>query len=172
MVVAALLTTPYVELHLHTCWSLLDGSSNIEELIEQAREHGYPALAITDHDNLLGAMTFATGCKEAKIRPITGVELTVANNPDHGPRHHLTLLAKTRQGYGNLCRLVSLANGHDQVDQADRERRRLSPCLPLHQLAPHCAGLVCLTGCRQGEVSSLADAERLAEAAALLRRSV
>jgi error-prone DNA polymerase len=184
VVAAALLTSPsasvpaadapYIELHLHTCYSLLDGASSIEELIEQAQRDGYayPALAITDHDNLYGAMTFAQRCKEAGIRPITGVELTVAADPDAGPRHHLTLLAGDRRGYGNLCRLVSLASGHDLAEQADRERRRLAPCLPLHQLEPHTGGLICLTGCREGEVPSLVAARRPAGAEAALRRWV
>jgi error-prone DNA polymerase len=149
---------PYVELHLHTCWSLLDGASNVEELIAQAKGHGYPALAITDHDNLFGAMTFARRCKEAEVRPITGMELTLAVDPDSADRHHLTLLAIDRQGYANLCRLASLANGHGLAAQADRERRRLSPCLPLDLLPAHTAGLICLTGCRQGEVPALVAA--------------
>src|SRR5262249_53062479 len=62
------------------------------------------------------------------------------------------------------CRLVSLANGLDLVDQNQRERRRLDPCLPLRRLAEHCAGLVCLTGCRQGLVASLTAEARVAEA--------
>jgi error-prone DNA polymerase len=160
----------YVELHLHTNYSLLDGASHPEELIERATALGYRALAVTDHDNLFGAMVFARHCKEASIQPITGVELTLAEDPWQGPRHHLTLLAATREGYGNLSRLISLANGLDLPDQDRRERRRRDPCLPLHRLAEHCRGLVCLTGCRQGEVASLAAEGRMAEAEAALRR--
>ena len=149
---------PYVELHLHTNYSLLDGASHPEELIARAVRFGYSALAITDHDNLFGAMVFARKCKENGIRAITGVELTLAEAPLAGPRHHLTLLAATREGYGNLCRLISLANGLEEPDEASRKKRRLDPCLPLHRLAAHCRGLVCLTGCRQGEVPTLAAA--------------
>jgi len=102
--VGAELLSAYAELHLHTNYSLLDGASHPEELIERARELGYRSLAITDHDNLFGAMVFARLCKEASIQPITGVELTLADD-EHclGQRHHLTLLAANRRGYGNLC---------------------------------------------------------------------
>jgi error-prone DNA polymerase len=169
--VDAALLSGYAELHLHTNYSLLDGASHPEELIEQAAKQGYRALAITDHDNLFGAMVFARRCKEVSIQPVTGVELTLADDEGClGPRHHLTLLAATRQGYGNLCRLVSLANGLDLPEQDQRERRRRDPCLPLGRLAAHCAGLVCLTGCRQGAVAALAAEGRAAEAEAVLRR--
>jgi len=171
--VGAELLSAYAELHLHTNYSLLDGASHPEELIERASELGYRSLAITDHDNLFGAMVFARLCKETSIQPITGVELTLADDEQClGPRHHLTLLAANRQGYGNLCRLVSLANGLDLAEQDQRERRRLDPCLPLARLARHCGGLVCLTGCRQGQVPSLAAEGRVAEAEGALRRWV
>jgi DNA polymerase III alpha subunit len=101
--VGATLLNEYAELHLHTNYSLLDGASHPEELIERARELGYRALAITDHDNLFGAMVFARLCKEASMQPIIGVELTLAQDDRClGRRHHLTLLAATREGYGNL----------------------------------------------------------------------
>lgn len=163
---------PYVELHLHSNYSLLDGASHPEELALKASELGYRALALTDHDNLFGAMAFARACKELGMKPITGMELTLADDPERGPRHHLTLLAATREGYGNLCRLASLANGLGLERQEARERRRRDPCLPLAQLAPHCRGLVCLTGCRQGEVPVLVAAGRTAPAEAALRRWV
>ena len=157
---------------MHSNYSLLDGASHPEELIERAGELGYKALALTDHDNLLGGMVFARLCREASIKPITGVELTLAEDPEQGPRHHITLLAATREGYGNLCRLISLANGLDLPEQDQRERRRLDPCLPLRQLRPHCTGLLCLTGCRQGEVAWHTAQGRSAEAEAALGRWV
>src|SRR6478672_10654448 len=91
----------YVELHLHTHWSFLDGASSPEELIARAVELGYPALAITDHDGLHGALEFARCARDAGIRPITGAELTLIDGS------HLTLLAETQQGYRNLCRLIT-----------------------------------------------------------------
>lgn len=169
----ATLLSDYAELHLHTNYSLLDGASHPEELIERARELGYGALAITDHDNLFGAMVFARLCKEASIQPIIGAELTLAQDDRClGRRHHLTLLAATREGYANLSRLVSLANGLDLPEQDERERRRRDPCLPLQRLAERCAGLVCLTGCRQSEVASLAGEGRVVESETALQRWV
>ncbi|HEY6698908.1 MAG TPA: PHP domain-containing protein, partial [Acidimicrobiales bacterium] len=154
---------PYAELHLHTCYSLLEGASTPKELIVRAARHGYDALAITDRNNLYGAMVFARACRDAGIRSIIGVELTVAGDPDVDPdsgpdanpgsRHDLTLLAETRQGYANLCRLVSLANGWGLAGQADRERRRRDPCAALHHVREHTAGVVCLTGGRRGELA-------------------
>ncbi len=163
---------PYVELHLHTNYSLLEGASHPEELIDRAIELGYDALAISDHDNLYGAMAFAQACKARGIRPITGVELTVAEDPDQGSRDHLVLLAESRRGYGNLCRLVSLASGHDLPAQADRERRRRDPCLPLARLAGHADGLICLAGCRGGELARLATTGHAGTAEAILRRLI
>jgi error-prone DNA polymerase len=160
----------YVELHAHSNYSLLDGASHPEELIEQAKALGYEALALTDHDNLFGAMVFARACNEAQIRPITGVELTLAEDPEHGPRHHLTLLAASRQGYANLCRLVSLGCGLEVEDMKTRDARRREPCLPLHRLAEHCEGLVCLTGCRHGEIAAAISEGRPEAAEAALRR--
>ncbi|HET7876849.1 MAG TPA: error-prone DNA polymerase [Methylomirabilota bacterium] len=169
----AALLSDYAELHLHTNYSLLDGASHPEELIERAGDLGYRAAAITDHDNLFGAMVFARLCKEASIQPITGAELTLAaDDRCAGRRHHLTVLAATREGYGNLCRLVSLANGLDLDGSDERERRRRDPCLPLHRLPDHCEGLVCLTGCRRSEVASLTAEGRTAEAETALRRWV
>src|SRR5438132_9277497 len=106
---------PYsVELHLHTCFSFLEGASLPEELAPRAADLGYKALAITDHDGLHGAMEFAQACAAAGIQPITGVELTLLHGlikvDDHGGPVHLTLLAEREQGYANLCRLVTLAH--------------------------------------------------------------
>ena len=69
----------YVELHAHSAYSFLDGASLPEELAERAAEYGYPAFALTDHDNVCGAMEFARACREAGIRPIVGSELTVVD---------------------------------------------------------------------------------------------
>ena len=161
----------YVELHLHTNFSLLDGASHPSELIQTAKEYGYRALAITDHDNLFGAMEFARPCQNASIRAIIGAELTVAGG-EGTPRHHLTLLAETREGYGNLCRLLSLANGLGLASEEARERRRLDPWLPLERVPAHARGLCCLTGCREGEIPQLVSAGREAEAEVALRRLI
>ena len=89
---------PYIELHMHSCWSLREGASKPMELLAQARELGYDAIALTDHDGLYGSMEFAQRAHEAGIRPITGAELTLSDGS------HLTVIAETVAGYRNLCR--------------------------------------------------------------------
>lgn len=186
--------SPYVELHLHTCYSLLEGASTPKEMVGRAAELGYRSLAVTDRNNLYGAMAFARACTERDIRPIVGVELTVAVDPDAGDDDHdprsvadagapgaglddasrfdLTLLAADREGYANLCRLVSLANGWGLAEQADKERRRRSPCVALHHVREHTAGVVCLTGGRNGELARRIAAGDRSGAEATLRRWV
>ncbi len=94
----------YAELHLHTCYSFLEGASQPEELATCAAELGYRAIAVTDHDGLYGAMAFAQACRAVDVRPITGVELTLRQglwDTASGPVH-LTLLAENGRGYANL----------------------------------------------------------------------
>ena len=165
----------YVELHAHSNYSLLEGASSIDELVLTARAQGHRALALTDHEGMFGAMEFARAAKEAGLRPITGLELTVVEpgaELDAGPevRSHLTLLAETREGYANLCRLSSYAFGLRETDAGAKEQRRLDPALPLADLERHADGVIVLTGCRQGRIASLVQARRTAEAAAALAR--
>ena len=170
----------YVELHLHSNYSLLDGASSIEELVWEAEAQGHCALALTDHHGLFGAMEFARAAKEAGLRPISGLELTVVepgNDADEGDegeevRSHLTLLAETRQGYANLCRLSSYAFGLRETEAQVKEERRLDPVLPIEDLEAHAGGLIVLSGCREGRVPALVAAGRSAEAEAALRRLI
>ena len=131
------------ELHMHSCWSLLDGASSTDELILRARELGYETLALTDHDGLYGSMEFAQAAKAFGIRAIIGAEVTLADE------HHLTLLAADSEGYGNLCRLLSTAH-------LSGERKQ--PRLSLDVLAKHARGLIALSGCKRGEVPALVAA--------------
>ena len=162
---------PYTELHLHTAYSFLDGASQPEELMRRARELGYTALAITDHDGMYGAVEFAKLAKDYEIQPITGAELTLADGS------HLTLLAETRRGYGNLCRLLTdFHHGRppravylpsDDPEGIDREGdHRFSP------LPDFAEGLILLTGCRQSQLAQLVDAGRLNDAERVLRTYV
>ena len=147
----------YVELHCHSNYSFQEGASFIHELLPRADELGYPALAITDHDNLCGAMEFARAARSLDVQPIIGAELTVQNG------HHLTLLAEDRRGYSNLCRLLSIARL-----MTDRREPELDPRF----LAEHTQGLVLLTGCRKGRVPSLAEQGRVEEAEKALGRYI
>ena len=149
----------YTELHAHTCFSLLDGASTPEAMVERARELGYPSLALTDHDDLGGAVRFAEAAREAGIGGILGVELTVEWS---GELTHLTLLAESREGYGHLCQLIT----RGRMDQA-----RGRPQVSLDVLAAHAGGLFALTGCPRGRVPALiaaGDDDGACEAAAVL----
>ena len=95
----------YVELHCHSVFSLQDGAGEPESLVARAAALGMHALALTDHDDLGGAVRFAQAAKTAGVGGILGVELTVRVPA----RTHLVLLAETREGYGNLCTLVTRA---------------------------------------------------------------
>jgi error-prone DNA polymerase len=139
----------YTELHLHSNFSFLEGASHIDEFILRAAELGYKSLALTDHDGLHGAMEFAQCATSWGLKPITGAEITLASG------HHLTLLCRNRQGYANLCRLISHAH-------LDHERG--SPCVEPEILACHTEGLIGLSGCRTGEVPSLVSAGKHHEA--------
>ncbi|MBN1642693.1 MAG: error-prone DNA polymerase [Anaerolineae bacterium] len=130
----------YTELHCHSYFSLLDGASSPESLVAYAAELGHRALAITDHDGLYGAVRFWLAAQERGIKPIFGAEVCVA---DGG---HLVLLAETRAGYANLCRLISAAQLAGQKG---------SPRLDVDTLASHAGGMLCLSGCRAGRVPAL-----------------
>lgn len=162
--------TPYVELHLHSHYSLLEGASSIDELLVRAAAQGHRALALTDHEAMYGSMEFARSAKEAGLRPITGLELTVAEAD--GTRHHVTLLAESREGYAHLCRLSSRAFGLFEATQEARETRRLDPVVMVEHLREHAAGLILLTGCRDGLVPRLVQAGHAAEAEQALLRWV
>ncbi len=145
------------ELHLHSCWSLLDGASSPDELILRARDLGYETLALTDHDGLYGSMEFAQAAKAFGIRPITGAEVTLEDG------HHLTLLAMDREGYGNLCRLLSTSHLTSE---------RKDPHLSYAELAQHTRGLIALSGCKRGEVPSLVTAGEIHAAEQALARYI
>ena len=146
------MTAPYTELHLKSFYSFGLGASHSHEMLAQAREHGYDALALTD-TNLCGALEFARLAGSLDIQPITGGELALTD----GTR--LVLLTKTRRGYANLSRLFTLANG------VDRREPRLDPV----HLAHHSEGLVLFTGGREGPVAKLLRHGRRGEAGALLK---
>jgi len=120
----------YAELHCHSAYSFQEGASLPHELLLRARELGYRALALTDHDNLVGAMEFAHGAKVAEVQAIIGAEVTLRGG------HHLTLLAANEQGYHHLCRLLSYAHV-----QSPRRSPALDPAL----LPEHASGLVALS---------------------------
>ncbi len=132
-------STSYVELHAHSAYSFLDGASQPEELVARAAQLGYEALALTDHDGLYGSLEFAHEAKALGLRPISGCELTLEGGS------HVTVLVETRQGYSNLCRL--LTRTHARTRPPGRERELKQPALPINELIERNEGLVCLSGC-------------------------
>jgi len=132
--------TNYVELHCHSYYSLLDGASSIPSLVTQAYQLGMTTLALTDHDNVYGAVSFQTQAQTLGIKPIFGGEITL----DTG--HHLTLLVQNQQGWESLCYLIT---------QAQHSADKGEAFLPHDCLIDHTAGLIGLSGCRQGEIPSL-----------------
>ena len=137
----------YAELHCKSFYSFGQGASHVHELLAKASEYGYPALALTD-TNLCGALEFARLANSLGIKPIAGCELALTD----GSR--LTMLARTRRGYGNISRLLTLANGHD------RREPRLDPAY----LPAHAEGAVLLTGGRDNLLSNLALSSQPLEA--------
>src|SRR5919206_5377265 len=157
---------PYVELHLHSCFSFLDGASHPVEMAGAAAQQEHAALALTDHDGLHGAMEHAQACKALGIRPITGAEMTL----DDGS--HLTLLCESATGYRNLCLLLTKAHAHTREWSASGTARRVKPAsVTLEDVERHAHGLVCLSGCaREGAVGGRVERGQYAGAAAVARR--
>ena len=143
--------TPFVHCHLHTEYSLLDGHSRITPLIARAKALEMPAMAVTDHGAMYGAVEFYTKAKEAGITPIIGVEAYVAPRTlaDRDPKldgnaFHLVLLATSEEGYRNLIKLTTTAHldGFYYKPRIDKDL-----------LAAHSGGLIGLSGCLKGEVT-------------------
>ncbi|MBL8058521.1 MAG: error-prone DNA polymerase [Anaerolineales bacterium] len=129
---------PYCELHAHSHFSLLDGVPAPEQLAERAAELGLRAIALTDHNALYGVVPFCERARARGVRPLIGAELTLEDGA------HLTLLAETQAGYRHLSQLVTAAQHNAPKGEAR---------LPWAELPARTAGLIGLTGCRQGPVA-------------------
>ncbi len=163
------MSRPFVHLHCHTHYSLLDGASRIPELVAHVKALGMSAVAITDHGNLYGAIEFYRECRAAGLNPILGYEAYVAPNKrtDREPRsrgkddsddaiyHHLTLLAKNVTGFKNLIKMASLAflEGYHYKPRIDKEL-----------LEAYHEGIICLSGCAAAEMSDHILRDRKPEA--------
>jgi DNA polymerase-3 subunit alpha len=154
----------FVHLHVHSEYSLLDGAAQLDKLVDAAKALGFPAIALTDHGNLFGAVDFYSAAKKAGIKPIVGCELYVApgsrferSSQDGGYEgaSHCTVLVRNESGYRNLVKLVSKAylEGFYYKPRVDREL-----------LAQHADGLLVLSGCLNSEVSKLLAAGEDAKA--------
>ena len=145
----------FVHLHLHSDYSMLDGANDVEKLCQQVKKLGMPAVAMTDHGNIFGAVHFFNAAKAAEVKPILGCELYICKKEDHreppegDSYNHLIVLAENEDGYRNLTKIVSEASLHGFYYKPRVSKRFLSE---------HAKGLVGLSACLKGEV-----AERLTE---------
>ena len=148
----------FVHLHLHSDYSMLDGACDVEKLVERVHELGMPAVAMTDHGNIFGAVHFVNAAKKVGVKPIVGCELYICKKDDHvitrtppdgDTYNHLLVLAENEEGYRNLVKITSEASLHGFY---------YKPRVSKKFLADHSKGLIGLSGCLKGEV-----AERLME---------
>jgi DNA polymerase-3 subunit alpha len=150
------MTRPFVHLHNHSDFSLLDGASRVDDIVELAARYKMPAVALTDHGNMFGAVSFYKAAKRAGVKPILGCEIYVApksrfdkavNGSVADTNNHLVLLAETNEGYKNLVKLVTAGylEGFYYKPRIDKEL-----------LAQHSKGLIGLSACLKGEVPQAA----------------
>src|ERR1700693_629178 len=148
----------FVHLHLHTDYSLLDGACDVEKLCQRVKELGMPAVAMTDHGNIFGAVHFVNAAHKYEVKPIIGCELYICKKDDHNIErtppegdtyNHLLVLAQNEEGYRHLVKITSEASLHGFY---------YKPRVSKKFLAEHSKGLIGLSGCLKGEV-----AERLME---------
>jgi len=152
----------FVHLHNHSEFSFIDGSSSLKSMAKLANKYAMPAIALTDHGNLYGAIDFYNECKKENIKPIIGCEFYVApkTRQEKDPSHaydHLTVIAKNNAGYKNLIKLVSISNleGFYYRARIDKEL-----------LKKHKEGLIVLSGCPSSELSKkiiLGDEKKINE---------
>src|SRR5436305_5939371 len=147
----------FVHLHLHTDYSLLDGACDVEKLCQRVQELGMPAVAMTDHGNIFGAVHFVNAAHKHGVKPIVGCELYVCKKDDHraAPEgdtyNHLLVLAENEEGYRNLVKITSEASLHGFY---------YKPRVSKKFLAEHAKGLIALSGCLKSEVAELLTEEK------------
>jgi len=143
----------FVHLHLHTDYSMLDGACDVEKLCHRVKELGMPAVAMTDHGNIFGAVHFVNAAHKAGIKPIIGCELYICKKEDHNIErtppegdsyNHLLVLAENEEGYRNLVKITSEASLHGFY---------YKPRVSKKFLSEHAKGLIGLSGCLKGEVA-------------------
>lgn len=160
----------FVHLHVHSEYSLLDGACRIERLVEKVKALGQPAVAITDHGVMYGAIEFYHAAKKAGVKPIIGCEVYVAPRTRFDKQHrvdsspyHMVLLCENEEGYQNLIKLVSVAyiEGFYNKPRVDNELLR-----------QHHRGLICLSACLAGRIPRMLSAGDYAAAEQVVREYV
>ena len=152
--------TPFVHLHCHTDYSLLDGACEISQLMDLVAQQKMPAVAMTDHGNLFGAVEFYNGAKQKGIHPVIGCEVYVSqqgltSRSETDRYNHLVLLCENQEGYRNLIKLVSTAflEGFYYKPRIDKDL-----------LAQHSKGLIALSACLRGDINETLLANRYEDA--------
>jgi len=135
-----------VHLHVHSQYSMQDGLCSLDNLIKQATKFKMKAVALTDHDGLYGAIQFYKKAKKAGIKPIIGCEIRIKDNQKSNQTYHLTLLVKDKEGYSNLCQIITRAHLSNPGS---------IPVIEKEILAKHCKGIIGLSGCGKGEIPLL-----------------
>ncbi|MCM1984261.1 DNA polymerase III subunit alpha [Lyngbya confervoides] len=142
----------FVGLHIHSDYSMLDGASQLPNLVAKAVELGMPAIALTDHGVMHGAVGLVKNCQGKNIKPIIGNEMYVINGDitkqERRPRYHQVVLAKNTQGYRNLVKLTTLSHLHGVQGKGIFSR----PCINKDLLAQYHEGLIVTSACLGGEV--------------------
>jgi DNA polymerase III subunit alpha len=159
---SSMTVTPFAHLHCHSEYSMLDGASRIRDLVSFAKEQNMPGLALTDHGVMYGSVKFYREAKKAGIKPIMGCEVYVTadrSDRSRAPYYHLTLLARTSEGYKNLMKLST--TGY-------LEGFYYKPRVDIETLRRHGKGIICLSGCLSAEVPSRILEGRMDEARGLL----
>ncbi|HEY7211795.1 MAG TPA: DNA polymerase III subunit alpha [Bryobacteraceae bacterium] len=151
---------PFVHLHCHTDYSLLDGACDIKKLIQLVKRQNMPAIAMTDHGNLFGAVEFYNEASKEGVHPVIGCEVYVSQQghktrSDSDRYNHLVLLSETQEGYKNLINLVSTGylDGFYYKPRIDKDL-----------LARHAKGLIAMSACLRGDINETILADRYADA--------
>jgi len=141
-----------VHLHVHSQYSMQNGLCSLDDLIKQAAKFNMKAVALTDHDGLYGAIQFYKKAKRAGIKPIIGCEIRIKDNQKSNQIYHLILLVKNKEGYSNLCQIITRAHLSNTCS---------IPAIEKDILAKYSKGIIGLSGCNKGEIPLLLSQKKV-----------
>ena len=144
-----------VHLHVHSQYSMQDGLCNLDDLIKQTTKFNMKAVALTDHDGLYGAIQFYKKAKKAGIKPIIGCEIRIKDDQKPRETYHLILLVKNKEGYSNLCQIITRAHLSNPCS---------IPAIEKDILAKYNKGIIGLSGCNKGEIPLLLSQKKAKQA--------
>ncbi len=144
-----------VHLHVHSQYSMQDGLCSLDDLVKQAAKFNMKAIALTDHDGLYGAIQFYKKAKKAGVKPILGCEIRIKDNQKSNQAYHFILLVKDKEGYSNLCQIITRAHLSNPGS---------IPSIEKDILAKHSKGIIGLSGCDKGEIPLLLSQKKAEQA--------